>query len=332
MNERIDWVDVAKGLGILLVIYGHAIGGIMNSSGVQISRALYDTYNVIYGFHMPLFFFLSGLFASKWVQREWHLAFKQKALTLVIPYFIWTFITGTVMAISKRFTNSGLGFRNVLWSPIAPFSEYWFLYVLFFSFVIYYFGIRIIGKSGLFSLAIVLFFLRPFIYHFWIFDAFSLDFLFFMVGTAILQRKSLKRFLLVSKVKFFCSILIFIFVNIIYVKVLSFDNYLFGSYFKIFTISVGILFAIYLSQFIVKSRWLNNAVSYLGRCSMAIYVMHLIPIAGSRIVAIKFLKVSNTFGLSIIISIIALVTCLVGYIILNKTWLGRLSFGQIKKI
>ena len=50
--KRVEWVDIAKGYGILLVIIGHLpIPWI-------ISRSLYS-------FHLPLFFFLSGYFFFK---------------------------------------------------------------------------------------------------------------------------------------------------------------------------------------------------------------------------------------------------------------------------
>lgn len=53
MDSRVDEIDVAKGIGILLVILGHIIPE--------------NTYirTVIYSFHMSLFFFLSGLLAKK---------------------------------------------------------------------------------------------------------------------------------------------------------------------------------------------------------------------------------------------------------------------------
>lgn len=55
-NERIDWLDVGKGLGMVLVILAH-------SNIPTIVRA------EIYAFHMPLFFFLSGyLFLTRSIQ------------------------------------------------------------------------------------------------------------------------------------------------------------------------------------------------------------------------------------------------------------------------
>ena len=53
MNKRIRWIDIAKGILILLVIIGHCEVG---------SCVKY----VIYSFHMGAFFFLSGLtFSTK---------------------------------------------------------------------------------------------------------------------------------------------------------------------------------------------------------------------------------------------------------------------------
>lgn len=48
-NARIPWIDTAKGIGIVLVILGHTY---------SIPHWIYC---LIYGFHMPLFFLLSGL-------------------------------------------------------------------------------------------------------------------------------------------------------------------------------------------------------------------------------------------------------------------------------
>lgn len=53
MNKRIEWIDIAKGIGMLLVIFGH-FG--MSPKGKEIISFVKSS------FHMPLFFFISGLF------------------------------------------------------------------------------------------------------------------------------------------------------------------------------------------------------------------------------------------------------------------------------
>ena len=41
-EKRIEWIDIAKGIGILLVVLGH----------ITKNEVLYE---IIYSFHMPLF-------------------------------------------------------------------------------------------------------------------------------------------------------------------------------------------------------------------------------------------------------------------------------------
>ena len=46
IKNRIKWIDISKGIGIILVLMGHI-------SKIKIIN------NVIYAFHMPLFFMIS---------------------------------------------------------------------------------------------------------------------------------------------------------------------------------------------------------------------------------------------------------------------------------
>ncbi|WP_320408208.1 acyltransferase family protein [Raoultella ornithinolytica] len=67
---RDTWVDYAKALGIILVVTGHVNRGLY-SSGIYISKEFFILLDsVIYTFHMPLFFFLSGLFFVKSIDKN----------------------------------------------------------------------------------------------------------------------------------------------------------------------------------------------------------------------------------------------------------------------
>ena len=58
---RINWIDYAKGIGIILVVGIDMIRGL----STQISPSFFyisDTF--VYGFHMPLFFLMAGLFEN----------------------------------------------------------------------------------------------------------------------------------------------------------------------------------------------------------------------------------------------------------------------------
>lgn len=57
-SQRIEWIDIAKALGIILVSFGH----IRNGDGESVWLPVLDsTIDAIYLFHMPLFFILGGL-------------------------------------------------------------------------------------------------------------------------------------------------------------------------------------------------------------------------------------------------------------------------------
>jgi len=69
MQERNVWVDYAKAIGIILVVYGHVARGVFNA-GLPMDEARFVLVDsIIYSFHIPLYFFLSGLFFFDSLQR-----------------------------------------------------------------------------------------------------------------------------------------------------------------------------------------------------------------------------------------------------------------------
>lgn len=85
MKNRNTTIDVAKGLGIILVVLGHNWIALDNR----------ELFRVIFSFHMPLFFFLSGIFLKESDCFSKFLLLKASAL--LKPYFViliaWSFVT-----------------------------------------------------------------------------------------------------------------------------------------------------------------------------------------------------------------------------------------------
>lgn len=77
MAQRIRWVDIYKGLAILLVVVGHTTG-------------LFNPY--IYQFHMAAFFFISG-YTSKLGERGLVQTWAGKAYSIYLPYLSFFLIT-----------------------------------------------------------------------------------------------------------------------------------------------------------------------------------------------------------------------------------------------
>lgn len=77
------WIDVLKGVGIAFIVLGHILGaGCHLTTGSAQSFCTYG-YKYFYAFHVPLFFFISGLTFKK---QEWGCFLKSKCYRLLIPY------------------------------------------------------------------------------------------------------------------------------------------------------------------------------------------------------------------------------------------------------
>src|SRR5215212_9198602 len=97
MSKRIEYIDIARGMGILLVVMGHNDFGYISPF----------FYKLIYSFHMPLFFFLSGYFFNTAVAfRDF---FKKRFHAIMKPYYFTIFL---ICFISLSFGK--MGFQTAL--------------------------------------------------------------------------------------------------------------------------------------------------------------------------------------------------------------------------
>lgn len=113
MKEHIHWVDVAKGLGMFLVILGHT---------VKNNEILWW----IYSFHMPLFFFLSGYLSEQNGRISNVKIFViKKSKSLLLPFVFFRLLLVFYWLLVERY------FRELDIGPI------WFLLVLYFVDIIY---------------------------------------------------------------------------------------------------------------------------------------------------------------------------------------------------
>ena len=120
-KKRIKWIDVCKGIGMILVILGHCayFGGVLH--------------NYIFTFHMPLFFLLSGLFFNANQIRN---VVTRKAKSLILPYVSFS-ILGLIMTIAipswrNNYSLKGFIYDIYMGSPdYINVSSIWFLMCLF---------------------------------------------------------------------------------------------------------------------------------------------------------------------------------------------------------
>lgn len=130
-------IDVLKGIGAILVVIGHLVP---YEGHLKI---------IIYAFHMPLFFFLSGLvFSTKKNFKEY---FIKNLKTLILPYFIFNIISllfNIDMITKDNFTIlqilDNIFYYNcsIIWN-----SSLWFFIILFFTKILFYILAKISNDS-----------------------------------------------------------------------------------------------------------------------------------------------------------------------------------------
>ena len=126
-------MDVAKGVGIILVVIGHAWRG-LNTAGMIGDEALYQLVDrVIYNFHMPLFFILSGMTFQSWaLRRPVGEAALSRVTRLLWPLILWTYLFAAARLAAGEHANTQVsGLESLAFWPLPPRDHFWFLWALF---------------------------------------------------------------------------------------------------------------------------------------------------------------------------------------------------------
>ena len=121
-TNRLDWVDAAKGISIILVVMMHSAYGVgddLNGTGVH---------NWIIGwatpFRMPEFFMISGLFLAEVIARPWARYADRRALHYLYFYVVWVILqvlfkvglgTGDLHEAATTLVGALDGSYGVLW-------------------------------------------------------------------------------------------------------------------------------------------------------------------------------------------------------------------------
>lgn len=113
-SSRIEWIDVAKGLGIVLVVLGHVLNGISISGLAGNFKTLFETIgHFIYTFHMPVFLVIAGVFAPRAVNKSSSVFWADKLGGLVYPYFFWSVLQIGIQIVLSRYTNTPVTWHDL---------------------------------------------------------------------------------------------------------------------------------------------------------------------------------------------------------------------------
>jgi uncharacterized membrane protein YcfT len=129
---RLGWVDAAKGMAMLAVVYFHVT---LFLSEVGVDDALGRVKLAFELFPMPAFFLLSGLLnrrSATWTIGE---LWRRRLLPILYIYVVWsllrfvyyTVFPNLVTDVADAAPNNPM---TIVWLPVLPTSSYWFIYAL----------------------------------------------------------------------------------------------------------------------------------------------------------------------------------------------------------
>lgn len=127
---RDSTIDIAKGIGIFFVVLGH------------FTVFASHLYHYIYLFHMPLFFFISGMFAKPTSIKD---CLTQKGKRLLIPYLFYWIFCQIIQYVGQIILFQNFTLNNIN-KNISVGGVLWFLISLWSIHLIYTIGNHFFGK------------------------------------------------------------------------------------------------------------------------------------------------------------------------------------------
>jgi fucose 4-O-acetylase-like acetyltransferase len=293
--NRLNWIDIAKGIGIVLVVIGHVGRGLVNSDIIADQDAYYALDNLIYSFHMPLFFLLSGYLAYAQLEKHRVKTFVVSKVDVIIyPYVIWSLIQGGIELVMSGYTNRtelDFGLLNIF----QPHAQFWFLYWLFIFSVLLALTIVCRQYKRIFVASLMVLALISYLFQFGIAYFYS-NFVYFLLGYLVASyqiKPQYHRLGLLLSLLF--AVVVQVFANHRYDYSFEMQNYDLGS---LAITLLSLVALIYLSLWIGCSRFTHHIarlLSYLGNISLPIYLMHIIFASGARIALQRFMHIDDVY-------------------------------------
>ncbi len=312
--QRYCYIDIAKGLGILLVVWGHIM-----LTGF--------THQFIYAFHMPLFFMLSGMMFQRNKYKNLFDFIRKRAKRLLLPYLVYSVVTWVIWALFRLIRNDEVVsylnplLQTVLAKGSGEFmvhnSALWFIPCLFATEIVYFLICKF--KNAYVLVISLLFTVLSFVlgYYFdgdwwfllpWNFDAALIALTFFCIGNLFVKYYSHEQIIeYAENYKVILYVTSALFFALLYYGVVFFGECSMGSssyhcsgLIFIVRAIVGcffmLLFSLIISQIYGKNQHCKYPVNYikwLGVNSLDVMCLH-IPIKGVFVLIIAALLHTQT--------------------------------------
>lgn len=336
-SGRLGWVDYARGIAILLVVYRHTLVG-LKRAGVEVLPPLYAVQEFLYNVRMPVFFLLSGVFLagsmSRYPVKEILL---KKAGNLLYPYFLWAFILITIQLFLNKYTNSDRTASDYWYILTQPreLDHMWYLLALFNTTVLYLLLHRSLSRFPILhlALAVLLHLSSHYIADYSILSDVFYHYIFLVSGSLFYDRIVSLEGLTIRKlvICFLLVLPVFILGQLYWLRTTG-PDYATGSVWQLIPYLMIIwiaCFVYYLASRILHGLKTAQWLSRIGKYSLYIYILHLLVIAFVRIV---FLQVFHIQEVLLILPVSLLLGILIPVALyrLTQKWQMYYVFSLIK--
>lgn len=313
MQKRVEWIDTARGIGIFLVIIGHAVTTVIRNDS-ELAMAIYKA---VYFVQIPLLFFVSGLVFDlsfqKYKNQKLNNYFESKVRRLLVPYAVYSLIVylifcfaNLIPATSRILTRIGygkIGIRKWIFELISGRNIYshhlWYIYSLFLISLLAFILLRLFDRYYRYVLLIVtivlwFFFSTPTEYDVvWLT---SMKAIWFALGCLFGIKNSFTKFQIILII---FGIIVF---GPIYWIIYSKVPYDFLRFIQVILIMFIVLALILLAQTIEVIG--GKFFSFLGKNSFAIYLFHQ-PWCGSGLGVVLYKVLHMPIFICVVTAIIA---------------------------
>lgn len=274
-RQRIEWLDLAKGIGILCVVFGH-------------THIPYLAGYLIYPFHVPLFFVLSGFCFRRKENENFGNFLLKKIKTLLVPYaffsLIWIVYESVVSVINDGFNLNYLINEIFLYAKQDHLHAIWFITCIFLVELLAYFIVFVCkDKNNLLLILACLFILFTYFYKrfidvglIWNAEIVLPAMPFFLLGYVVKKQK-----VLFEKLTNWKLIPVYL---ALYVTIGFFNIKITGQSVDMYSNSYGNILLFYLAALlgtffvVLLSKAINKIsfINYIGKNSLIIFSLHQI--------------------------------------------------------
>ena len=326
MKERYKELDLMKGIGIILVYLGHNF----NLHGLEWNNLFLYLHRITYSFHMPLFFFISGLLSNTNKEINLEKFYKGKIKRLLVPYLFINLIDFFPRTLFPKLVNSEFGgVKEVLFygTKIS-----WFVYTLFIVFIIFPFLDKYILKKDKYYLFGVILVTVNYLKVFENIEIFSLNkvanyLLYFYIGYIVkpFYKEKIKNGIGSKNLTFFIISIVFLSLSYRYHYLNYFNSVIFAI--------LGVLFVLNISLRMREDTNIYKFFNFLGINSLTFYLIEGFITVVYRVILLRIIPIEKSYLLVSVFFILRVLTAyiIVKLIIVKSSILSLLLGASVEK-